>query len=238
VSLACFTKHLRSLEWEEESNSNKKSNKKHESPSLKSLSTWFDFGAWRGLNALIVSLSVFFALVLNVKVGKLGWLEWRWLGGIYSLQPLLSRWLTLMLLAHRTVRWCTGHDTVHCSVSATSVDRWGLELLTVEVFYPLAAPDSPVAHRTVRCVLTLQFWLLTSTPSTVPSSAQSTIGEVDRCSIGSQDSLVPHRTVRWILAEWLWENPRAASLRGASAWAPDSVRCATGCTISCMLQTL
>jgi hypothetical protein len=29
---------------------------------------------------LIVSLSVLFALVLNVKVGKLGWLEWRWLG--------------------------------------------------------------------------------------------------------------------------------------------------------------
>jgi hypothetical protein len=22
-----------------------------------------------------------FALVLNVKVGRLGWLEWRWLGG-------------------------------------------------------------------------------------------------------------------------------------------------------------
>jgi hypothetical protein len=77
-------------------------------------------------------------------------------GGIYSLQPLLSRWLTLMLLAHWTVWWCTGHDTVHYSVSATSADRWGLELLTVEVFYPLAAPDSPV--RSDFAVLTSDFY--------------------------------------------------------------------------------
>jgi hypothetical protein len=27
---------------------------------------------------------------------------------------------------------------------ATSADRWGLELLTIEVFCLLAAPDSPV----------------------------------------------------------------------------------------------
>jgi hypothetical protein len=72
--------------------------------------------------------------------------------------------------AHRTVRWCTGHDTIHCSVRATPADRWGLERLTVEVLCPLAAPSSPVhcfscqrsrplakltvaplAHRTVRC---------------------------------------------------------------------------------------
>jgi hypothetical protein len=33
----------------------------------------------------------------------------------------------------------------------------GLELLTVEVISPLAASDSPVAHRTVPCILTWQF---------------------------------------------------------------------------------
>jgi hypothetical protein len=62
-------------------------------------------------------------------------------GGIYSPNHYSScccRW------AHQTVRWCTGHCTVHCPVSATSVEHWGLELLTVEVFYPLAAPVSPV----------------------------------------------------------------------------------------------
>jgi hypothetical protein len=41
-------------------------------------------------------------------------------------------------------------------VRATSTNCWGLELLTVEVLCPLVAPDSPVAHRTVRCVLSLQ----------------------------------------------------------------------------------
>jgi hypothetical protein len=37
-----------------------------------------------------------------------------------------------------------------------AVDHWGLELLTVEVYYLLVALDSLVAHRTVWCVLTLQ----------------------------------------------------------------------------------
>jgi hypothetical protein len=45
-------------------------------------------------------------------------------------------------------RWHTGQGTVHCPVPATSADRWGLELLTVEVFCLLAALDSPVAHQT------------------------------------------------------------------------------------------
>jgi hypothetical protein len=38
----------------------------------------------------------------------------------------------------------TKHYTVHCPMRATSADRWGLELLTVEVVYPFGAPDSPV----------------------------------------------------------------------------------------------
>jgi hypothetical protein len=74
-------------------------------------------------------------------------------GGIYSLNHYsrrCCRW------AYQTVRWCTGHDIVHCPVPATSEDCWGLEWLTVEVPCPLAAPDSPVAHQIVWCVLTLQ----------------------------------------------------------------------------------
>jgi hypothetical protein len=47
-------------------------------------------------------------------------------------------------MAHRTVRWCTGHGIVHCPMHATPADRCGLEWLTVEVLCPLAAPDSPV----------------------------------------------------------------------------------------------
>jgi hypothetical protein len=72
-------------------------------------------------------------------------------GGIYSLQPLPSRWLSM---AHRTVRWCTGQGIVHCPVPATLADRWSLEQLTVEGLCLLTAPDSSVAHRTVQCILT------------------------------------------------------------------------------------
>ena len=36
------------------------------------------------------------AIVLNVKCWKLGCLEWRWLGGIYSPQPPNDRWGKLL----------------------------------------------------------------------------------------------------------------------------------------------
>jgi hypothetical protein len=155
-------------------------------------------------------------------------------GGIYSPNHYscrCCRW------AHRIVRWCTGHCIVQCPVSATSADRWGLERLTVEVFYLLGALDSPVAHRTVRCILTLQadFWLLCCRLRR--SQHSRPLGEVDRWSIVSSYSQVAHRTVRWILVDRHWENPRAASSRGAPARTPVSVRCATGYTNCVLLQS-
>jgi hypothetical protein len=77
--------------------------------------------------------------------------------GIYSLQPLPSRWLTLLSMgtpdspvAHRTVRWRTGQSlfTVRCAPCQRA--HWGLEL--VDRWNPchVAAPDSPVPHWTVR----------------------------------------------------------------------------------------
>jgi hypothetical protein len=134
--------------------------------------------------------SVFFALVLNEKCKRLGCLEWRWLGVFIASNHFLAVGWLCCQRAHRTVRWCTGHGIVHCPVSATSANRWDLELLTIEVLCPHVAPDSSLAHRTIRCVLTLQFWLLTYALFTVPPSAQSTIGEVDRCSIGTLNSPV------------------------------------------------
>jgi hypothetical protein len=46
----------------------------------------------------------------------------------------------------------TGQSTFHCPVRATSVDRWGLELLTVEVVYPYGAPDSPARSDIADCL--------------------------------------------------------------------------------------
>jgi hypothetical protein len=45
----------------------------------------------------------------------LGWLEWRWLGSIYSLQPLRSRWLTLLSMG--TPDDPVVRRTQHCSLS-------------------------------------------------------------------------------------------------------------------------
>jgi hypothetical protein len=130
-------------------------------------------------------------------------------GGIYSPNHYYSR---CCRWAHRTIRWCTGHCIVHCPVRATSADHWGLQLLTVEVFYPLCGtgqsggtPDSPVRSDFV-------VWLLTSNGQTV---LQSTVGEVDHGSIVSSNSLMVHQTVRWIIANERQENPRAASSRCA-----------------------
>jgi hypothetical protein len=38
--------------------------------------------------------SVLVDLVLNVQSGKLGWLEWWWLEGIYSHIHYSSRWMS------------------------------------------------------------------------------------------------------------------------------------------------
>jgi hypothetical protein len=80
VSFASFTKHLESLERNEESTVNKTKQQeqqmKHESLSLKSLITNDHLSQlWNleRLEALNVSLIEFLTLVLNVK-------EWRWLG--------------------------------------------------------------------------------------------------------------------------------------------------------------
>jgi hypothetical protein len=100
--------------------------------------------------------SVFFALVLSVESGKLGCLEWWWLGGIYSPNQHSSRWMYSLSMGTLDSPVCTGHSTVHCPVRATSADRWGLEQLAIEFAYPCGAPDSSVAHRTVRCDLTSQ----------------------------------------------------------------------------------
>jgi hypothetical protein len=69
-------------------------------------------------------------------------------GGIYSLQPLPSYWLSLLSMGTPAVRWCTGQVLFIVRCVPRQHARWGLELSTVEVLCPIVAPDSPVPHRT------------------------------------------------------------------------------------------
>jgi hypothetical protein len=166
--------------------------------------------------------SVFFALVLNEESGMLGWLEWRWLGVFISPTTILAVGWLLCRWTHRIVRWCTRYSTIHCSVCATSGDRWGLELLTVEDFCPFGAPDSPVPHWIAWCDLTSQtvFWPLTVRLLRSRPLAKLTVASWS------------HQIVRWFLVDGRWENLRTASSRRAPARSPDTVWCAIGCSKS------
>jgi hypothetical protein len=84
----------------------------------------------------------------------LGWLEWRWLRGIYSPQPPNNRWggatvdgRTEQSGAPPNTVWCASHVTQPLGFGR----RRPLELCL------LVAPDSPVPHRTgtVRCPVRL-----------------------------------------------------------------------------------
>jgi hypothetical protein len=139
--------------------------------------------------------SIAFALVLNVKLRKLGWLEWRWLGVFIASNHFLAVGRLCCRRAHRTVRWCTGHGTVHCPVCATSAARWGFERLTIEVICPLATPNSPVCS---------DFAALTSDLRTVCFYCSHS-----RPLAHLTVAPLAHRTVRWIIAEQLPEKPES-----------------------------
>jgi hypothetical protein len=155
-----------------------------------------------------------------------GWKAWMALmvvvGGIYSLQPLLSRWLTLLSMGtpdspvvHRTQQYSACH--VSRPLGFWAVDRWSL----------MSSSDTGQS---------VVFWLcrLTSELCYADCAAVSVVDHWAKLTV----ALLAHRTVRWIIADERRENPRAASSRRAATWAPDSVWCATGCANSCMLQTL
>jgi hypothetical protein len=121
----------------------------------------------------------------------------RWLGGIYSPQPLPSRWLFLLTMgtldspmAHRTV-------TVHCPVRAMSARLLGLELLTVVTLCLFDAPNSPV---------TSDFAALTYVRhcSSLYTPAVDRWRAGSRCSVGSPDSPVNYSGARLANSrEWL-----------------------------------
>jgi hypothetical protein len=136
--------------------------KKHNWSSLKSLSTWVNFGTWTGFDPLIVSWTVCLCSSIECEVLKtsMAWMEV--VGGIYSLQPLPSRWLSLLSMGTPDMVLFI----VRCAPRQPTVGVWSGWPLNSFVL---------LRHRTVQCVLTWQFWLLTSALCTVHS-----VSAVDR----------------------------------------------------------
>jgi hypothetical protein len=208
-------------------------------------SSWFWSLEW--IECFDCVFGVFaFALVLNEKCRRLGWLEWWWLVVFIALTTILAvdvdgtpdrtlftvRWLprqqtigvwsgwplkSFVLLLHRTVRCHTGQTS--------------------------ATPDSSVCSN---------FAALTSTLYAFAIHQSRPLGAVDRWSVGAPDMFGAHRTVRWIIVERLPENPESSLFVECSAWAldsvwctpdsvwctPDSVRCATGSTNASLCSNL
>jgi hypothetical protein len=130
-------------------------------------------------------------------------------GGIYSLQPPPSCWLTLLStgtpdspVVHRTWHYSlSGACHVSCPLGFGAVGRWSpLSSCCTKQFgvFWLRCSDFWLAH------CSLFIW-----------HCSRPLGAVDRCFIGSPNMSGAHRTVQWIIEERLWKNPRAAS-----SWVP------------------
>jgi hypothetical protein len=149
-----------------------------------------------------------FALVMNVEFRTLGWLLMGVVGGIYSPQPLPSRWLFLLsmgapdsLVAHWTV-------TVHCPVHATSARPLGFG--AVDRWSPLFFCCTGQSGATPNSSVTSDFCALTSALTSARHCLQLYTFTVDcwrvgsRCSTGSPDSPVNYSGARLQNSrEWL-----------------------------------
>jgi hypothetical protein len=136
------------------------------------------------------------------RLESLGWFEWWWLRGIYS-QTTIS----VVAVDGHTGQSGGAPDT------ALFIVRWVPHQPTVGVQSCCPLKYSVfLRHRTVRWHTghssaiwhrRLSFWLLMVILFRSWPLVKLTVAPLS------------HRTVRWILVDELWENPRAASSRGA-----------------------
>jgi hypothetical protein len=158
------------------------------------------------------------ALVLNENLWKLGCQWMRWLGGIYSLQSLPSRWLSL--LAMGTLDSPVAHQTciVHWPMRATSARSLGFG--ANRSLEPLSCSCTGQSSATPD--MSIDLWLCCSDFAAHYSCycllLQTTVAPVSRCSAGSPDMPGAHRTVRWIRAERVLWIPKSGWFAACSAW--------------------
>jgi hypothetical protein len=173
----------------------------HKSHSLKSLNiinhlVWlWDLERIRSFEYVFGMYS--FALVLCVESGKVGWLEWWWLGVFIAPTTILVIGCVLCRRAHRTL---------HCSLSCACHVSRSLRFWAVDRWLRLSLWCTRQSGVTWRRRMSLTFWR--SEPVVV--AWQSTVGEDDHWPWA-------HRTVQWFLAEEHCVFPRAASSLDAPA---------------------
>jgi hypothetical protein len=172
---------------------------------------------------------------MNVKFRKLRWLEWWWLGDIYSPNHYSSC----------CYRWHSGQSggaldralfTVRCLLRQQTVGvrrSWPLKSFVL------------LLHRTVRwhtghvqCVLTSLLWLLTSALCAFTVHRSWPLAHLTVAPLAHRTCPVHTGHVQWIIAEWLPKKPESGQFVGCSPWAPDSVWCATGSTIASLCSKL
>jgi hypothetical protein len=213
VSLALLTKHLRVTNEKKRKPNKQTRATRNTSDSLTSPNALeLNSGLWVD-RSLDLCLGVkFIALVLNAMCGMLGWLEWRWLRGIYSPQPPINRW------GWAAVDGRTGAspDTVRCASHVTQPLGFG----RCRPLEALSSSGTGHVLFTVRCA------------SDFCAHYPHTVAFVGvRCSrLLRRRAVAPlvHRRVRWIIAEHALRNPKVASLELYGPGAPDTVRWHTG----------
>jgi hypothetical protein len=149
---------------------------------------------------------------LNVISEKLGCQRLWWLGVFIAPNHFGSRWGGCWRWAHRTVRCATRQALFLVRCATTSPSHEGSELTRPLELCPLAAPDSPVPHRIVRCPSDFLLWLLLWHCSSVRVNRCAD----SRCSVGSPDSPMNYSGARLRFPESGWLTPVRSWCTGQS----------------------
>jgi hypothetical protein len=138
----------------------------------------------------------------------LGWLEWRWLGGIYRPLPPIQP-LGQVAIDGRTGQSGAPLDTVRCASHVTQpLGFWRFRPLEL---CRLVAPDNPVPHQTG----TLTSVELSAHCSCCRRPLEPTVALPSHCSAGAPDSLVNYSEVVVL-------KPEGGKFEVVRPWAPDS----------------
>jgi hypothetical protein len=228
MSLASFTKHLRIRMGKEKGNpSNKSANEHKNSLSLKSLSGWIDFGTWIGFDFWNCVLEWMLLLLYWMRISEnLDDFEWGG-GGIYSPQPLPSRWLFLLTMG--TTDSPVVHRTLYCSLSGARHVSYPLGFGAVDCWRLLSSSGIRQSGGTPD--MSGDLWLCCS------DFCVALFITVHFCirPLARREPLLrwlteqsgAHWTVQWIIAEGANKIPESGLFVARRPGAPDSVRCAT-----------